>query len=134
MVSLASVVLHANDLDATVRFYSALGLILEREQHDGGLPHAVGRVDGNHFSVHQAPPGPVVDALPWKARASEMVGFYVDDLDAVLTAVIGAGAQDLTGHQQRAWGCRHIVTDPDGRAVEINQRGHCSTEPPPHHH
>jgi predicted enzyme related to lactoylglutathione lyase len=134
MVSLASVVLHANDLETTTRFYAALGLVLDPEQHDGGLPHAVGRIDGNHFSIHQAPPGPVAAAPAWKAPASAMFGFYVDDLDHVVSTVVNSGARDLTGHQQRAWGCRHIVTDPDGRAVELNQRGHCSGEPPEHHH
>ena len=31
----------------------------------------------------------------------------------------------LTGHEQMPWGCRMVAEDPDGRAVEINQRGHC---------
>jgi hypothetical protein len=32
----------------------------------------------------------------------------------------------VADHQERDWGCRVIVADPDGRAVEINQRGHCT--------
>ena len=133
MVTLASVMLYTDDLEAAATFYGTLGLQLEPEQHDGGLPHAVGRVDGNHFSLHQTPPGtPTVAG--WKEPGNGVLGFYVDDLDAVVSAVVDRGASDLTGHQQRAWGCRHLVTDPDGRAVEVNQRGHCSSEPPPHHH
>ena len=134
MVSLASVVLYTGDLEAACAFYRTLGVALEPEQHDGGLPHAVGRIDGNHFSIHQTPPGAPQTTGGWKAPATTAVGFYVADLDAVIVALTASGAADLTGHQARAWGCRHLVTDPDGRAVEINQRGHCPGSAPHHHH
>jgi uncharacterized glyoxalase superfamily protein PhnB len=133
VTSFASVVLYTRDLEAAAAFYARLGIDLEPEQHDGGLPHAVGRVDGNHFSVHQVAPDASGEAAGWKAPTSTTVGFYVDDLDAVVTDLKAAGATDLTGHQQRAWGCRHLVTDPDGRAVELNQRGHCPGEVSHHH-
>ena len=57
------------------------------------------------------------------------VGLNLDDEDH------GDGplhyATDISGvhyaeHQVRDWGCRAIVEDPDGRPVEINQRGHCA--------
>ena len=35
------------------------------------------------------------------------------------------GGATLTAHEQMPWGCRIVAEDPDGRAVEVNQRGHC---------
>jgi hypothetical protein len=32
----------------------------------------------------------------------------------------------LAEHEQMPWDRRIVVEDPDGRAVEINQRGHCA--------
>jgi predicted enzyme related to lactoylglutathione lyase len=52
-------------------------------------------------------------------------GFYVESLDRVTEALARAGAPVLTEHDQMPWGCRVVAEDPDGRAVEINQRGHC---------
>jgi predicted enzyme related to lactoylglutathione lyase len=40
-------------------------------------------------------------------------------------ALAEVGAAMLTSHQEMPWGCRVVAEDPDGRAVEINQRGHC---------
>ena len=55
--------------------------------------------------------------VPWLLRR------LLDDTVAALTA---QGTPVLTAHQVRDWGCRAIVEDPDGRPVEINQRGHCT--------
>jgi hypothetical protein len=34
----------------------------------------------------------------------------------------------MSGHERMDWGCRVVVQDPDGRAVELNQRGHCGPQ------
>jgi predicted enzyme related to lactoylglutathione lyase len=52
-------------------------------------------------------------------------GFYVESLGRAAASLARAGAPVLTGHQQVPWGCRVVAEDPDGRADEINQRGHC---------
>jgi predicted enzyme related to lactoylglutathione lyase len=136
---MASLVLYASDLAHTSAFYEALGMTLEPEQHDGGLPHAVTHAFGPHFAIHQAGTGTGATATPWRSAASTFFGFYVDDLDAVVSTLTEAGAPVVTGHQQRAWGCRYVLADPDGRPVEINQKGHCQKGRSPggaagHHH
>jgi len=61
------------------------------------------------------------------AGAGQFVpGFNVASLEDTLTALAGHGAPVLVSHQVRPWACRAVVQDPDGRAVEINQRGHCA--------
>jgi predicted enzyme related to lactoylglutathione lyase len=52
-------------------------------------------------------------------------GFYVDSLDRVTEALTQVGSTVLTSHQEMPWGCRIVAEDPDGRAIEINQQGHC---------
>jgi predicted enzyme related to lactoylglutathione lyase len=49
----------------------------------------------------------------------------VTSLDATMMALEALGAELLLPHQEADWGCRFVVADPDGRAVEINQRDHC---------
>ena len=76
-----------------------------------------------HVAVYPAPGG---SAAPgFREAGSTFTGFYVDSLDDALAAVAGLGARVLAAHEVRPWGCRAVVFDPDGRAVEINQRNHC---------
>jgi hypothetical protein len=60
-----------------------------------------------------------------RSGGSFFPGFYVESLDRAVQALTRAGAPILTRHEQMPWGCRVVAEDPDGRAVEVNQRGHC---------
>jgi predicted enzyme related to lactoylglutathione lyase len=51
------------------------------------------------------------------------LGFSVENLPGVVEAVQAAGAPVVTRPQETPWGCRAVVRDPDGRAVELYQRG-----------
>jgi hypothetical protein len=51
-------------------------------------------------------------------------GFYVESQDRAVDALGRVGSRLLTEHEQMPWGCR-VVADPDGRAIEVNQRRHC---------
>jgi hypothetical protein len=62
----------------------------------------------------------------WRSCGSTFVGFYVISLEATLKSLRALGSKLLVDHQVRPWACRAIVEDPDGRAVEINQRDHCT--------
>jgi hypothetical protein len=42
-----------------------------------------------------------------------------------VAALEGLAAPVLAAHAPMPWGCRVVAQDPDGRAVEINLRGHC---------
>jgi lactoylglutathione lyase len=114
MTEMASLVLYAASPPATAGFYRTLGLQLEDEDHGEGPVH---------FAIYPAQaPGRATER---RSGGSSFSGFYVESLDQVAEALARAGAQMLTGHQQMPWGCRVVAEDPDGRAVEINQRGHC---------
>jgi predicted enzyme related to lactoylglutathione lyase len=123
---LASIVLFAGAVDRTVAFSRAVGVALEHEDHGDGARHAAADLGEIHFAVF--PGDPARDAGPaWREAGGAFVGFYVPSLDAALAALETLGATVLVPHQQRAWGCRVVVEDPDGRAVEVNQRDHCES-------
>jgi lactoylglutathione lyase len=124
MVEMASLVLFSAAMDETVAFYRAMGLEMEEEDHGEGPVHFATEVDGVHFAVFGATePG---HAPAWQHAGSVFAGFYVASLVDTVAAVRARGALVLVEHQIRPWGCRAVVADPDGRPVEINQRGHCN--------
>lgn len=123
MTEMASLVLYAASLPATTAFYRALGLKLEDEDHGEGPVHFATELGPVHFAIYPAEgPGRAGER---RSGGSVFPGFYVESLDGAAEALAQAGARVLTGHQQMPWGCRVVAEDPDGRAVEINQRGHC---------
>jgi len=120
---MASLVLYAVSPPATAAFYRTLGLQLEDEEHGEGPVHFATELGPVHFAIYPAQaPGRATER---RSGGSSFPGFYVKSLDQVTEALARAGAQMLSGHQQMPWGCRVVAEDPDGRAVEINQRGHC---------
>jgi predicted enzyme related to lactoylglutathione lyase len=125
MVEVASLVLFASDLTAASAFYRAVGVPLIDEDHDEGPVHAAAELGGVHFAIYQADDGVGQPAPGWRSASSDFPGFYVDSLDDVGKSLHDLGTTLLEDHQVRPWGCRIVAQDPDGRAVEINQRAHC---------
>jgi lactoylglutathione lyase len=128
MTEMASLVLFAASPTATAAFYRALGMELADEYHGDGPVHFATELGPVHFAIYPA-------EAPGRARerrrgGSLFPGFYVESLDRAAGALAEAGALVLTGHEQMPWGCRIVAEDPDGRAVEINQREHCRAHLP----
>ncbi len=123
MPDVSSIVLFSVHPERIIAFYRSVGIEFEDEDHGDGLVHAAADVGDVHVAVLPAPDGGV--APGWRAGGSIFVGFYVDSLDETVAALSHTGAALLEDHQVREWGCRVVVEDPDGRAVEINQRAHC---------
>jgi len=72
-------------------------------------------------------PAPAIEWLARRARRGT-IGTTTEMASLVLyaaEALARAGAATLTGHDQMPWGCRIVAEDPDGRAIEVNRRGHC---------
>ncbi len=123
MVEMCSLVLFASDAEKTAAFYRALGVPLEDEDHGEGPVHFAAAIGPVHFAVYPDET-PSVGVTPWRGGSSVFSGFYVDSLDVAVASVTAAGARLVAVHQFRPWGCRVVAEDPDGRAVEINQRDH----------
>jgi lactoylglutathione lyase len=125
MTEIASLVLFSGRATQTAAFYRALGVDLEDEDHGDGFVHFATDLDGVHFAVLDAD-AMSERSLAWREAGSSFPGFYVESLEQALTALTKLGTPLLLAHQIRPWGCRAVVKDPDGRAVEINQREHCA--------
>ena len=123
MTEMASLVLFAASPATTMAFYRAVGLELEAEEHGDGPVHFATELGSVHFAIY---PAEVAGrASERRSGGSVFPGFYVESLDRAAEALARVSAPMLTGHQEMPWGCRVVAEDPDGRAVEINQRGHC---------
>ena len=120
---MASVVFFSGQLERCTAFYKALGVPLQDEDHGDGFAHAAADLGGVHVAVFPA----VGDgrAPAHRAAGSTFLGFWVSSLEAALDALRPFGAEVVQEHQVREWGCRVVVADPDGRAVELNQHDHC---------
>jgi lactoylglutathione lyase len=127
MTEVASIVLFSGQLERTIAFYRAAGVDLQDEDHGDGNVHAATDLGDIHFAVlpaHELSRGKPT----WRSGGSVFPGFYVESLDRTSESLIALGSPVLVEHQDRPWGCRMIFEDPDGRAVEINQRAHCDGE------
>jgi len=120
----ASLVLFTSDLHAAARFYRAIGIPLAEEDHGEGRVHFAAELGSVHFALYPAPaPG---RAPQRRTAGSSFPGVYVGMLDEAMAAVQAVDAPMLSRHEVMPWGCRFVAEDPDGRAVEVNDRDHCN--------
>jgi lactoylglutathione lyase len=123
MPEIAALVLFAANPKATSEFYRALGLDLAEELHEDGPVHLAVELGPVHFAIYEAArPGRAPER---QAAGDTFPGFYVDSLDEVTSALQRIGAPIIREHEDMPWGCRIIARDPDGRAIEVNQKDHC---------
>jgi catechol 2,3-dioxygenase-like lactoylglutathione lyase family enzyme len=89
-------VIYAEALDACREFYTGLGLTFVREQHGSGPEHyAAVLPDGMVIELYPATADRATRAMRW--------GFAVDE--SVVQPTLAPG--------------RHLLTDPDGRTVDV---------------
>jgi lactoylglutathione lyase len=123
MTEMASLVLFATDIQGAGDFYRAIGLDLADELHEDGPVHLAMELGPVHFAIYEAAaPGTAPDR---RSGGDTFPGFYVESLDDVTETLRQLGAPLIQEHEAMPWGCRIVVRDPDGRAVEVNQRKHC---------
>lgn len=112
--TLSLVVIRVSDLERAASFYSAIGLLFEREQHGSGPEHYAAAVGGTTFELY-----PSSERHP---VAPVRLGFTVTSIDAVLSQWRHAGGRVASEPEQSPWGLRAVVEDPDGHRIELSQR------------
>jgi len=127
MTEFAALVVYAGDTARTAAFYRAVGVDLEDEDHGEGAMHVAADLGSVHFAIYPAQTQGRAPAR--RAGGATFPGFYVTSLDQVTAALAELGAPVLRAHENMPWGCRILVEDPDGRQIEVNQRGHCPAVP-----
>ena len=114
-----AIILKTEKIEATSLFYNKLGLQLQEEFHENGPAHYASTLAGVHFAIYALNPysGPERRS---KVRDT-MIGFEVEDLQAALESLASFNAEMVVDPAEVPWGRRAIITDPDGRPVELNQ-------------
>ena len=117
-VSFSLLVLRASDLEKSLAFYGAIGLIFTQEQHGSGPVHFACAIGGTVMEIYPGEPGTAPER---KSGGATMVGFSVQALDETLKMLAELGYSPIAPPKDSAWGRRAAVLDPDGRAVELNE-------------
>jgi predicted enzyme related to lactoylglutathione lyase len=111
---LSLIVLYANDLETTLRFYTALDLNFAEEQHGKGPVHHACELDSMVIEIYPA-------RADMPDATTVMLGFHVETLATVLERLARMGVTPSNPPKESPWGLRCVVTDPDGRRVDITQ-------------
>ena len=109
MVTLTLLVLRCGDLDASRRFYSALGLVLTTEQHASGPVHSSGQLGPTVLELYPAQ----------STTTSTRLGIAVPSVATALAALRSLGGRIDREPTPEHGSC--LVRDPDGNAVELTQ-------------
>ncbi len=114
--TLGSLILFSSRVGAVLDFYNAIGVVLEPEAHGEGPTHYAAEVNGIHLALYQAPDGRAPD---FREGGCTWPGFVVSDLAATLQRLVPLATNVLAGPEERPWGIRAVVEDPDGRPIEL---------------
>jgi lactoylglutathione lyase len=109
------VVLKTGQLERVMQFYAALGLNFQSEQHGQGPHHYSASCGEVLLEIY-----PLTDSAQ-QADQTTRLGFRVTDLQQSLLAIQAFSEKPLPAPKPSPWGLRSVVSDPDGRAVELTQ-------------
>ena len=100
-------VIRCNDIEVSKSFYQLLGFSFIREKHGNGPVHYSCEHDGTVFELY-----------PNKSESPQdntRLGFIVSDLVNIIKNVAVTSTYEYVGKTV------HVLTDPDGRKVEISE-------------
>lgn len=116
-------VIRVADLGAARRFYEALGLDPQVEQHGTGPEHLSCVKHGIVFEIYPRQAGT-------KSTAAVRIGFSVPALDShFLSKLRGSGAEFVSEPGDSEWGRRVVLRDPDGHRIELVEEAHTQEGP-----
>lgn len=111
-ISLRLLVLKTNDVSVVVSFYRSLGFAFTQEQHGKGPVHFSAPLGDGIIEIYPLPDGEAVDS-------TTRLGFAIANPDAVVDSVDSLGGRIIKPGRDTPWGYVALVTDPDGRTVEL---------------
>ena len=114
-VSLNLVVISSADVQRSLAFYEAIGVVFTREQHGKGPEHFSASLHGLVFEIY---PQAANSGLIGPAR----IGFQVASVDDTVVKLRQLGAEVASEPKESRWGRRAVLRDPDGHRIEISER------------
>lgn len=115
-----AIILYSTDLDVIVPFYRALGLALDAQEDVGGEKHYACEMGLSHFAIFPAREGSI-GTSSYRASGSTLIGFQVDKVDRLVETAQQHGAKVVEAPHEVPWGRRAVISDPEGRTLELNQ-------------
>ncbi len=116
--ALSLIVIRAADIDASLVFYRAIGVVFVQEKHGAGPIH---------YSCEFA--GLVLELYPDKTSSMQeantdktMLGFNVASLEQTLAELKKIGVAPKAEPKESPWGIWVNVLDPSGRTVQLSER------------
>jgi catechol 2,3-dioxygenase-like lactoylglutathione lyase family enzyme len=111
LIRLDYVVLRCADLARSRRFYEALGLRFEEQQHGRGAPHLSANIGGVVLELYP---------LSTRSSAGLRFGLRVQDLALVLDGLARVESSAVVRIREDGPGTA-LLRDPDGHEVELSQ-------------
>ena len=115
--SVSLIVVRTSQLDRTLAFYRALGLVFQQEQHGSGPVHYSTEIGDTVMEIY---PG-TEQLVDRRGSGATMLGFRVESVDDTVAALTELGGAVVTSPRDSEWGRRAVVTDLDGRALELSE-------------
>ncbi|MCW3096411.1 MAG: Glyoxalase/bleomycin resistance protein/dioxygenase [Chthonomonadaceae bacterium] len=108
------VVIRSGDIERSTRFYTSLGLHLEKHRRGNGPEHFASEYEGGVFEIY--PRQEENDST-----AGVRIGFQVAKVDVLVQKLAEEGAAVISPPKSSPWGRRAVVEDPDGHRVELTE-------------
>lgn len=105
------VVLRVSDLVRSERFYAALGLQFQQEQHGRGPAHLSAQTGDSVLELYPA--------TGETTSGNVRIGFTVENIQALLQSALEVGGSVVQAVHSSDWGKRAVLADPDGHKIEL---------------
>lgn len=107
------IVIRFGNLEKACRFYAALGIQLQPEQHGNGPHHFSAKFGDVTFELHPLGNLPITIAT--------RLGFRVVSVDDAIATAQESGGALVSAAVQTDRGYRAVIADPEGHRIEITQ-------------
>ena len=106
-MKISLLVIRCQDIEVSKNFYQILGLSFIEEKHGNGPTHYSCEHEGCVFELYPNKGKPPQD--------NNRLGFKVSDLAKIIKNVVVTNSYEFLGNTI------YVVTDPDGRKVELSE-------------
>ena len=106
-MKISLLVIRCQDIEVSKDFYELLGLSFAKEKHGNGPTHYSCEHDGSVFELY-----PNKGESP---QDNNRLGFKVSGLANIIKNVAVTDSYEFAGNTI------HVITDPDGRKIEISE-------------
>ncbi|BAY86232.1 hypothetical protein NIES267_57380 [Calothrix parasitica NIES-267] len=110
-ITLNLIVIRAEDLNRSKKFYEKLGINFSYEQHGNGEKHLCAMLEGIVLEIY--PSSNNIDS------SGVRLGFQVSSVDKTIEELQAIETVIVSSPKDSQWGRRAVILDPDGHKIEL---------------